>query len=178
MKIKQLLPIFLLLLCQSCLVDDTPERSFEELPALTTEGAGMLAFNHQTESYIDDNGLTNVFYQLGSDGPQLGLSTEWNNRAIISISIITVGVELEEGLTLDFGDREPGFAAYSFFYDDGNGSGASARSNSETTGSITITHFDETNNIVSGTFSTEYIHPFTGDLVKITNGRFDTFFRR
>ncbi len=165
------------LLFGSCFVDDTPDREFKQLPELTNEGAGMLAFNHETESYVDTNGLSNVAYQLQSDGPVLVLATSWDDREISDIVIRTRGVELTEGLTLEFSDRIPGFAFYSFLYRRG-GASAFVISDVTSTGALTITHFDETNNIVSGTFSTEYIHPFNGKLVKITNGRFDTFFRR
>uniref|UniRef100_UPI003899E6B3 DUF6252 family protein n=1 Tax=Tenacibaculum tangerinum TaxID=3038772 RepID=UPI003899E6B3 len=44
------------------------------------------------------------------------------------------------------------------------------------TGELTITRFDLTNKIVSGTFWFDIKHPTTGATVEIREGRFDTLF--
>ena len=44
---------------------------------------------------------------------------------------------------------------------------------STTTGQVTITHFDQLNQIVSGTFWFDAVEATKGDTVHVTNGRFD-----
>lgn len=43
-------------------------------------------------------------------------------------------------------------------------------------GTFTITKLDFENNIVSGLFEMTVQNPFTGELIQITQGRFDTLF--
>lgn len=161
----------------SCITDDSIDRSFEELPELTTTGADLMAFKHESETYVDQRGLLDAYYQLDSTvGPVLLMAAEWEDREIIEIIIGTTGVEIEEGMTIPFGERIPDFAFFTFFYKVG-GNGI-VNSNSSSKGSLTITHLDNLNNIVSGTFNTEIIHPKTGKTIRIRDGRFDTFFRR
>lgn len=44
------------------------------------------------------------------------------------------------------------------------------------TGELTITKLDFTNRIVSGTFWFDLENPFSGEIVQIREGRFDTLF--
>ncbi len=48
----------------------------------------------------------------------------------------------------------------------------------QNSGSVTFNNFDETNQIVSGTFEFEILNPADNQIYQITEGRFDSFYAR
>ena len=103
-----------------------------------------------------------------------GISGLDNNHSLFrAIALASNASEIEEGLQYTLTCHEPqnhyGEIAFTNLLLD-------ATSCNTSFGSMTITKLDFVNNIVSGTFEFDIVHPNTGETIQIRNGRFDTLF--
>ncbi|WGH75368.1 hypothetical protein P8625_15040 [Tenacibaculum tangerinum] len=83
---------------------------------------------------------------------------------------------ISQGETLQLLESISGNASGSGFFSISSTQGEGSETDSRYTGELTITKFDFTNKIVSGTFWFDIKHPTTGATVEIREGRFDTLF--
>lgn len=174
--IKHLLIALLLTACskaENC-------EGIDCLPPMTTTGENTIGCLVNGEPFTD-SGLMNNFYQLVNG--KFVLAINWNEgvtndskRGQIAIS----GIEIIEGETYDLNISD-------FLVDDYiGGSGTFTANNSElfgqfetnqdNIGTVTFIKFDNTNNIMSGTFQFNAAEIITGETIAITNGRFDLTF--
>ncbi|MEO6837647.1 MAG: DUF6252 family protein [Ginsengibacter sp.] len=106
---------------------------------------------------------------------QLTASHKNNNGDIVGIAIFSDSLEISEGSFI-LSDNKNGNATaqYSQFTDTGN---TVIYSKETLPGELTITKFDQINQIVSGTFWFNVVKN-AGDTIKITDGRFDMQFTK
>ncbi|MBC7524137.1 MAG: hypothetical protein H7239_06840 [Flavobacterium sp.] len=159
---------------------NSDESPLEQLPAATQTGAHTAGCLVNGNVLIAKGDLSKIFswgppisanyYQYG--GYNFNLSFE-NQKAddLPTIFVSLSNINIEEGktytLSLDLKDNKKiyGYANFSntkFF-----------QTNEINKGEITITKFDTKKFIVSGTFWFDAVNS-TGEVVKITDGRFDT----
>ena len=74
----------------------------------------------------------------------------------------------------DFGENK----IYSFIRLSDNNLSTTLYTTDNNIGTLSITKFDQTNQIVSGTFEFQVLNPDDNQIYQITNGRFDSFFTR
>ena len=152
------------------------DSSHDALPAATQTGAGTFACKIDGKTFIDRSSTFNCYYQYVNGGYYFGISGEDEDLNPWSIHLGTVNRTVTEGETLQLLSREDGNAWGSAFFSTSPTNGTSNYTNSIHTGELTITKFDETTDIVSGTFWFDVQHPVTGETVEIREGRFDTHF--
>lgn len=177
--------IFVLIAIALCLFncnndDDNKKPPIDQLPPMTTTGENTIGCLVNGEPFTD-SGLMNNFYQF-VDG-EFFLVINWEegpNNNYKDGQLALSGIEVMENQMYIL-DKS------SFIDGDYTGSGATFTSNSEDifgqyetnmnyTGQIKFTKFDNTNNIMSGTFEFEAQEIITGETISITNGRFDLTF--
>ena len=152
-----------------CSKDDIPTT----LPPATQIGAGTFGCLVNGVPYVDNSGFFNCYYQLvggeyyfgiGSDKEQAGLSQiiiGSNKRTIIT----NTSIELNENNDIEF------YAEIKLK----NVAGDFVTTNLED-GTIIFTRYDTNSNIVSAIFEFTIKIPTTGEIIKITQGRFDAKF--
>lgn len=173
---KKLILLFTILLTLSgCNSDD--DNNTETLPPATQTGAGTFACKINGQSFIDTSGgYFNCFYQFNNGEYYFGIQGLDEVGMVTSINLGTTEKTIMEGETLNLIENISGNAwAGNRFLMDINSSEFS-NTNQTHTGELTITKLDFTNNIVSGTFWFDVENPFTGEIVEIRDGRFDTLF--
>ena len=173
-----LLLIILFLSFNSCSQEDNCENPTDCLPPATQTGAGTFGCLINGEPFVDISGRFNCFYQLVDGKYYFAIGAEDNDRLPQNIYLSLNALELKEGklynLNLDIENSAYAGAGFTFSIGDSFG----VYTNSQNTGEMKITKFDLEKRIVSGTFSFKLEHPKTGEIVKITNGRFDSLFTR
>lgn len=128
------------------------------------------------KNYIDTSGgYFNCFYQL-VDGEYI-FSIRGNDEVgmLTTIRLGLFNLELNERLYLLSENTIGNAWAGARFLLNINSSELSTTS-TQNSGELIITKFDDINNIVSGTFWFNVENPYTGELVEIREGRFDTLF--
>ena len=173
-KAYLLLISFLLLSFTACDKDDTPP--IEQLPEATQEGLGTFGCLVDGKPFVETGTFFNTFYQQTQDGFFFNLSAEFDDRNPFGIGFGTEGKPIEEGGTYTLIERELGNAWGFVFFKISPTDFEPSTTTIENSGSITITKMDFDNGIVSGTFSFQVEDPFTNEIVRITEGRFDTLF--
>ena len=167
--------IFLLfLICIfGCEKDDKPANPIDQLPPATQTGAGTFGCLVNGEPFVDNSGFFNCFYQnvggeyyfgIGSNNEQAGLTQiiiGSNKSPIITNSF----VELNENTDMQF------YAEIKVK----NISGDYVTTN-QADGSVIFTRYDVGSQIVSATFEFIIEIPSTGQIIHITDGRFDSHF--
>ncbi|MFS4483930.1 hypothetical protein ACKGJY_12995 [Hyunsoonleella sp. 2307UL5-6] len=177
--ITYLMIAFALIACKSD-DDNNTQNPLSQLPPMTTTGENTIGCLVNGEPFTD-SGLMNNFYQFVNGESVLAINWEQgttNNskRGQIAIS----NIEIVEGETYIINISD-------FLEDDYNGSSGTFTTNTpqlfgqfetdqDNTGFITFIRFDDTNNIMSGTFQFEAKEITTGQIISITNGRFDLTF--
>ncbi|WP_019037535.1 DUF6252 family protein [Psychroflexus tropicus] len=173
--------IFIALLFTSCDNDDDNSTSnpLDQLPPMTTTGENTIGCLVNGEPFTD-SGLMNNFYQFVNGeyflaiNMQRGFSNDFEDA---SISIRRIEVFEGETYILNMNsiqnDFTGGSAGYVFSNDTDSGE---FETNQVYLGSITFTRFDTENQIMSGTFEFQAEEITTGEVVNITNGRFDLTF--
>lgn len=149
---------------------------FSKLPAPTQIGANTFGCLVNGKAFLPSSGGYSSPPKLAADyspSPTGGLTIYARNKSdngvYTLVSLKTDSLSVEEGQTLHLSTRAPGNAV-GFFSAGGNymtGQGA--------TGTLTITKLDLVNKIISGSFDFE-AKDTAGNLVKITDGRFDVHF--
>ena len=119
--------------------------------------------------YLNTNYSQGYFFQLsGSDRSK---STD-----ITSVGIYTDSLNINENV-FQLGDNKPG-NAYGFYSRKNlQGVNMALYTTSNLAGQLTVTRFDEINQIVSGTFWFNAVNT-NGDTVHVTDGRFDMQFTK
>ena len=97
-------------------------------------------------------------------------------NALEFIILGTKAKTIEEGETLYLNESKVGnaWAGGQFVLDITDYK--SSETDQNNTGELVITKFDLEENIVSGTFWFDMENPYTGEIVEIREGRFDTYF--
>jgi hypothetical protein len=171
MKKVFLLFAIVLTLC-GCNNDD---NNNETLPPATQTGAGTFACFVNGKPFIDKSGgYFNCFYQF-VDGEyyfSIGGEDEDHDRfSLIKLASNSIKIESNVQYNLLCNESQNYYGEVLF----ANQLLGATTCNS-TFGTMTITKLDFNNNIVSGTFEFDIIHPITGETIQIRDGRFDTLF--
>lgn len=177
-----ILKTFLLtILFIGCKNDDdlTP---IEQLPPPTTEGKNTIGCLVNGQPFTD-KGIMNNFYQL-VDGEYF-LAINWDSPSQADYPVGQIGlfrINVEEGKTyqLNFSRRADdiltkGTAYYANINENSEFYGE-YETNEMYTGEVHFTRFDEQNGIMSGTFQFQAQEITSGDVITITDGRFDLRF--
>ncbi|GEC78424.1 hypothetical protein [Flavobacterium aquatile] len=172
---KKLLLLLLTTFSLSCCNkdDDNPQT----LPPATQTGAGTFACYVNGKPFIDNSGgFFNCFYQL-VDG-EYYFSIGGNDEDILpqNIYIQTQKRTISEGETLIFNEIADGNANAGAGFTLSITENYQSYTNTIYSGQLIITKLDFADNIVSGTFSFDILHPVTGEIIQIRDGRFDTIF--
>lgn len=170
---KNIFLTLILLATLSCCNND--DDNTETLPPATQTGAGTFACYVNGTSYIDTSGgYFNCFYQFIDGEYFFGIGGEDENHSIFRQVILSSNAsKIEENAQYTLNCNEPGnhYGEVAF-----TGQLLDATTCNTNFGTMTITKLDFTNNIVSGTFEFDIIHPDTGEIIQIRDGRFDTLF--
>ena len=169
---KNILYILFAILIVSCNNDDDNN---ETLPAATQTGNGTFACYVNGKAFIDTSGgYFNCYYQFVDGEYYFSIAGEDSNHNIFDQIILASNASsIEEDvvytLTCNLTDSYYGEVAFT-------GQLLGTTTCNSNYGTMTITKLDFTNNIVSGTFEFDIIHPNSGEIIQIRNGRFDTLF--
>ena len=170
---KKLFLLAAIALTLSCCNKDDDHT--ESLPPATQTGAGTFACKVNGTSYIDTSGgYFNCFYQLVDGDYYFGIGGNDDNHDLFSIIKLASNASIiEEGMqyTLTCNELQNHYGEVAFV-----DLLLNATSCNTSFGSMTITKLDFVNNIVSGTFEFDIVHPNTGETIQIREGRFDTLF--
>ncbi len=165
--------LFFTALSLSCCNKDDDKTPLEQLPPATQTGAGTFGCLVNGEPYIDNSGFFNCFYQFVDGEYYFNLSPNFSNKIFRE---------------LDLGCKGINFSNISFFdlaiSNDGGGSATFSVANElrdistnlSYNGICQVTYFNDTTNIISGTFEFEVFDEITQTLYIVTNGRFDAQF--
>lgn len=181
---KNMLLILLLTLLNSCgNDDDQPTNPIDQLPAATQTGERTAGALVNGEALIPEGGgLTpnlTCFYQFLNGEYFFGLAFFNQSGEVLSsinleVSFIQLSTNQIVLLNKNFGDDD-NFTGGGGIY--GNSisiiSGTTYYLTTSTvTGELTITHLDEANQIISGTFWFDAVNN-DGEIVEVREGRFD-----
>jgi hypothetical protein len=173
MKKIHLLLLIIIVAFIGCSDDDNPTK----LPPATQTGAGTFACMVNGKAFVDTSGgYFNCFYQLVDGEYYFGIQGKDNTRTPESITIGSTKKTISQNehliLTNDADGNMWGGARFKL-----NINSSQFSSTDEIhKGELVITKLDFDNHIVSGTFWMDLINPYTGELVEIRDGRFDTLF--
>jgi hypothetical protein len=173
---KKLIFLFTVSLILSCCSNDD-DNNTETLPPATQTGAGTFACKVNGQSFIDTSGgYFNCFYQFNNGEYYFGIQGNDRVGSLISVDIGTYKKEVFENETYQLLDNIDGNAWAGSSFNPNSNSQEFSSTNLQYTGEFKITKLDFTNNIVSGTFWFDVENPYTGEIVEIRDGRFDTLF--
>lgn len=173
--ITNLLVLFTLI---SCTKDETTRNPLDQLPPMTTSGKNTIGCLVNGEPFTDSGLMTN-FYQFINGEFFLGINWEqrvagnWKdgNINLRRVSIIE-GQTYKLNINSIRNDFTGGSAKYSFRKE------GEYETNPNYFGTITFIRFDTKNQIMSGTFEFQAQEITTGEIINITNGRFDLTFTK
>ncbi|MBS1497296.1 MAG: hypothetical protein JSU03_02985 [Bacteroidetes bacterium] len=191
MKNYRLLTLLILLFTVSltaskCKKDKTPDNPVEALPPETQTGANTFGclingkvflpqgqllsgpFLKCAYQYLNNTYSKGYFFQLSA-------SDESNSSDVFGVGIFTDSLALTQGL-FPLIDNQKG-NAYGTYFRFNYPSSTTTYTKNNLPGILTITKFDEINQIVSGTFWFSVIKS-PGDTIKVTDGRFDMQFTK
>jgi len=191
MRLLRRLPLYALLLtltqCSKCKNDPTPAKPEDQLPAATQTGANTFGclLNGQPWKPNSFNGYPNLLltYDPTYNGGSLLIKAyRYPDGAKQAQYIGLGGDQLTKMGTYTLtspGSPTPSGPQIGFFFSDGNRSSPcdyySLRQGATVTGQLTISRFDMTNKVVSGTFQCILEQP-NCETITITQGRFDSKF--
>jgi hypothetical protein len=155
--------------------NDQPKTELEKLPPATQIGAQTFGCLIDGKAFVPPKFGTNApnaFYQFVGGAYTLGINSATGggtelksiNIGCLDMPVLNVNdYELKEFATGNYFGEYRIAAGFNF---DGS-------SFLQKPGTLTITKFDPVNFIISGTFSFEAKELTTGEIIQITNGRFD-----
>jgi len=160
--------------------DNNNDNPIDQLPPMTTTGENTIGCLVNGEPFTD-SGLMNNFYQFVGGDYFLVINWEKGFPGNFKDGQISIrNTEIEEGetylLNYDNSTGEDfigGSANYTFVKNSNSGE---YNTNPNYFGEITFNRFDNVNNIMSGVFEFEAEDINTGEIILITNGRFDLTF--
>ncbi len=155
--------------------DDKPKTELEKLPPATQTGAQTFGCLIDGKAFVPPKFGTNApnaFYQLVGGAYTLSIygSTD-GGPSLKSINIGCLDMPLIQETSYLL--KEELSNNYFGEYNIGGGITFSGATTTAKPGTLTITRFDPTNFIISGTFSFKGKEINTGETVEITEGRFD-----
>jgi hypothetical protein len=163
-----------------------PVSELSKLPAITQTGANTfgclingVAFVPQNQSILQGPKLQcNYIFTDGGYYFTILTSNKNTNGLITQIQVVTDSLTISEGQTLTLKQLSPGHASASYALITSNGDlNSYVTTNNTISGQLIITKLDPTNQIVSGTFFFTGINN-VGDVIQITDGRFDMLYTR
>jgi hypothetical protein len=171
MKKTLLFFAFVLTLC-GCNNDDNTN---EALPPATQTGAGTFACFVNGKPFIDKSGgYFNCFYQLVGGEYYFSIGgLDDNHNLLDQIVVSSNAAAIQNNTQYELLCNQPSYHYAEVAF---TRQLLDATTCNSTFGTMTITKLDFNNNIVSGTFEFDIIHPNTGETIQIRDGRFDTLF--
>ena len=148
----------------------------DQLPPATQTGADIFACLVDGQAFIDTSRSFNCFYQWIDGDCFFGIGAQDEVNDLFGISIGTTNKTISEGEILELEDYIDGNAWAGATFSIGPSLVENVLTSSINRGELTITKLDFDNRIVSGTFWMDLKNPFTGEIVEIREGRFDTIF--
>lgn len=170
---KKITLLFSIILIIGCHKDDD---GITALPAATQTGARTFGCMVDGVAFIHEGGGINCFYQYVNGGHSFHIQGEQDNKNPSSISVGTIHKDIAEGETYPLLDEVNGNALANMVFSYSPIDYYSVNTDHVNSGELTITKLDFENNIVSGTFWFNVLHPVTGRIVEVREGRFDSFF--
>ncbi|MDR6968237.1 hypothetical protein J2X31_002254 [Flavobacterium arsenatis] len=151
------------------------DNNNETLPPATQTGAGTFACYVNGKPYIDKSGgWFNCYYQFVEGEYYFSIGGEDENHNLLDQIVLSSNAsEIENNIQYLLTCNEPGnyYAEVAF-----TNQLLGATTCSSSFGTMTITKLDFDNNIVSGNFEFDVIHPNSGEIIQIRDGRFDSLF--
>lgn len=171
---KKILLLLLAAFALSCCSDDDHNKT---LPPATQTGAGTFACYVNGKPFIDKSGgWFNCYYQLVDGEYYFAIGGNDSNITPHFIILGTTAKSITQGEILQLFENQNGNAWGGGGFLLNINSSQFSNTNQINTGELTITKLDFENHIVSGTFWFDIENPYTGELVQIRDGRFDTLF--
>jgi len=171
---KTILLVTLILFTLGCDSDDNNDcQGIDCLPPATTTGEGTFGCLVNGEPYVDNSGAFNCFYQfvdgeyyfnIGSDNEQAGL-----NQIIIGSTAKEISNNIP--IELNYNSFNEFYAEIGLLSTQGDFTTTDIQD-----GIVTFTEFNTNSNIVSAIFEFNITVLETGEIIEITEGRFDSFF--
>jgi hypothetical protein len=158
--------------------DDTPNcQGIDCLPEATQTGAGTFGCLVNGEPFYAFGGVQ-CQYQLIDGEYFFGVGFSRGCCFPRSIGIAGDNIQISQGSNFILSANDSGnmFAEIGFLYDANLPGVISNTTDSNNTGVLVISKFDQQNNIISGTFEFEILNPNDGQVYQITEGRFDSFY--
>lgn len=165
--------LFTALCTFSCNNDDDDRAPIDQLPEATQTGRGIFGALVNGEAFVETGTFFNTFYQQVDGEFFFNIQGEFDDSEPRTIALRTEMKTISEGEILPLRANSPGNAYGECSF---NGIGVGDDTGTTMTGELTITKLDFQNNIVSGIFWFDLIHPETGERFEIREGRFDTLF--
>jgi hypothetical protein len=180
--VKTLYPFLLLLLSLTLLAPSCKKQPLDQLsllPPATQTGANTFGCLVNGVAFVPKNisilqgPVLRCDYTTTPQGSVFYITSAVNagNGMDNAIDIRTDSLKISEGETLSLTKSfTPGLASA------GYSDQSDYSTNANVTGQLSITHLDTVNQIVSATFHFNAVNT-AGDMVKITNGRFDVHYK-
>ena len=176
---KNLILILFITFSLICCNKDEDKTSIEQLPPATTIGANTVGCLVNGVALMPKGGnpfgppILTCYYQYlnGSYEFGLGYSNNQQNNQLRGVYLFTNKLQFVQGQTYTLSIEQQNNSAYAQYSQDTFLEGFTT--NSQSVGQIKITKLDETNSIISGTFWFNAIKVSTGEIIHITEGRFD-----
>jgi hypothetical protein len=165
-KILSIVLFPLLMLSMQHCKEDEPLTELEKLPPPTQSGKRTFGCLVDGKAWVIEQ-ITHVqaFYQTGTLGISAGvLDNSFNSNFVLAV----VDNNLSEK-SYQFGEKISG--TYTSYFD--HRSSCEFLTSIAHNGTITITHFDNTNYIISGLFEFDVYSDDCTKVIKVTDGRFD-----
>ncbi|MCC8425347.1 hypothetical protein [Mucilaginibacter sp. UR6-11] len=180
---KNNFPITLLICAVIFLSPSCKKKSvapLSKLPAATQTGANTFgclingaAFTPHTKSFLNSAFQANYVYYNGGYNLLVSASNDSNTDYVKGVFLQTTNLAVTEGQTLsleNYNQNGKAFAVYGIFYNLQPPN--QYQTTDKVSGQLHITKFDQTRQIISGTFFFDAING-KGETVHITDGRFD-----
>ena len=180
------LPVFsLIILSSSCKKHTVPPVSqLSLLPPATQTGANTFGCLVNGKAFIPGGSLSltphtqcNYIYTAGGYYLTVSGNYKGSDGTITGIVFGTDSLAVDPGQLFLFNTNTPGNASAFYNLAYAHGGITSYVTNSKVSGQLIITKFDQSNQIISGNFYFNAVD-FSGDTVKITDGRFDMLYTR
>ena len=171
--------LFISIAFMACNNDDKPADPISQLPRATKVGANKIGCLVNGVPFTD-SGLMNNFYQLVDGEYYLSMSWEQGGTGNFKSGNINLRrVDVVEGETyiLNINSIQNDFTGGSANYTYSNSANSGEYETNPTAfGTVTFTKFDKQNQIMSGTFEFQAQEITTGEIINISDGRFDLTF--
>ncbi|WP_435138435.1 DUF6252 family protein [Formosa sp. A9] len=174
---KLLLILTVLTTLYSCSEDDDqPTNPIDQLPPVTQTGEQTFGCLINGEPFVPPvfgRNAPKAFYQLVDGAYFLGISASINSSPLKSLGIGADAISIKENMSYTFTQEDKDNPAFYARYLLGGGINAEYTTTIVHSGIINISKFDEDNFIISGTFEFEAEEINTGEIIQVSEGRFD-----